>query len=354
MGSGTTLLRMMLDTHEHIGIPHETGFMRGYKALRFIPFKWTGYGWALRMGWTKDELDAEIARFFDGIFQRYLDVHGKRRWGEKTPLHTWHIDSMARLYPDAVFVGLVRHPGAAVASNMSRFRHTLRKAESHYLRYNKEIARQAARFSDRFVLMRYEELLLHTEPALRELLEWLGEPWSENLLRHHEVQAAREVGRYDRVEGMSQAEPVDPTRLDKWARKMPAEQRTHIAERLGRIGELFGYSMDDPLRLDSLHDRPSHLISGSELEARFARFGDLAIEERGRVPSYEQYYNPRHFLIRANKTGEAPRTTPKEPGAAPAPAPTALRRALLPVARRIPPRARRRLRGAARRLRGAR
>ena len=39
MGSGTTLMRLVLDSHEHIGIPPETGFMRGYKALRFTPFK---------------------------------------------------------------------------------------------------------------------------------------------------------------------------------------------------------------------------------------------------------------------------------------------------------------------------
>jgi hypothetical protein len=351
MGSGTTLLRMMLDSHEHIAIPHETGFMRGYKSLRFIPFKWTGYGWAYRMGWSKEEFDQELARFFDGIFRRYVELHGKRRWGEKTPLHTWHIDSMARIFPEAVFVGLVRHPGATAASNMSRFRHTLKKAVTHYSRYNREIARQAARYSDRFVLLRYEELLLHTEPALRELLEWLGEPWSDSVLRHDEIQAAREAGRYDRVEGQSKAEPVDASRLDKWARAMPPARRRHIAERLGRLGELFGYSMDEPTRLEPLHARESHLISGAELEARFADFHDLDIETRGRVPSYEQYYNPRQVLLKPNRTGEAPRAI-KPPPPPPQP-PTGLRRALLPVARRVPAPARRRLRKAARSLKRA-
>ena len=349
MGSGTTLLRMMLDSHGHIAIPHETGFMRGYKSLRFIPFKWTGYGWAYRMGWSKEEFDQELARFFDGIFRRYVELHGKRRWGEKTPLHTWHIDAMARIFPDAVFVGMLRHPGATVASNMSRFRHTLRKAVTHYGRYNREIARQAAAYSDRFVLLRYEDLLLHTEPALRELLDWLGEPWDDSVLRHDEVQTGREAGRYDRVEGQTKAEPVDASRLDKWARKMPDARRAHIAERLGRLGELFGYSMDEPARLDPVHERDSHLIAGTELEARFARFPELDVETRGPVPSYEHYYNPRHFLLRANKTGEAPRAMPKTQPAPPPP--TGLKRALLPVARRVPPGARRRLRRALKRAR---
>src|SRR4051812_47122916 len=132
MGSGTTLLRLMLDSHEHIAIPHETGFMRTYKAMRFVPFKWTGHGWAQRIGWSKEEFDAELGAFYDRIFRRYADEHGARRWGEKTPLHTWHIWTMARVFPESVFVGLVRHPGASVASNMRRFGHAADKMAWHY------------------------------------------------------------------------------------------------------------------------------------------------------------------------------------------------------------------------------
>src|ERR671931_341418 len=93
MGSGTTLLRLMLDSHPNIAIPYETGFMRAYNAHQFIPFKWSGR-------------------------------------------------NMARLYPDAVFVGVVRHPAGEVASCMSRFGHSLGRATYHYLRYTKEVARQ--------------------------------------------------------------------------------------------------------------------------------------------------------------------------------------------------------------------
>jgi hypothetical protein len=312
MGSGTTLLRLMLDSHEHIAIPHETGFMRGYKSLRFIPFKWTGYGWAYRLGWSKEEFDQELSKFFDHLFQRYVEQHGKRRWGEKTPLHTWHIDAMARIFPDAVFVGLVRHPGASTASNMKRFGQPLKKAVTHYNRYNKELARQAANYSDRFVVMRYEELLLHTEPVMRELLDWLGEPWSQRVLEHHIVHGEREAGsKYDRIEGKSKAdEPIDASRLDRWATTMKPADRKVIARRLGRLGEYFGYSMDDPSRLDPLHHRESLLIGGEELKARFDGFSDLDLPTRMPVPMAEHYYNPRKFWLMPNPTGEPPRERP--------------------------------------------
>ncbi len=38
MGTGSTLLRLMLDSHDDIAIPQETGFMRAYNAHQYIPF----------------------------------------------------------------------------------------------------------------------------------------------------------------------------------------------------------------------------------------------------------------------------------------------------------------------------
>src|SRR5215208_6756369 len=168
MGSGTTLLRLMLDSHESIAIAPETGFMRIYSSIRTIPFKWSGRRWAQRLGWADDELDAEARKFFETIFSRYAEEQGARRWGEKTPQHTWHIAAMKRVFPESVFVGLIRHPGAAVASNMRRFGHTARWATTHWERYNKEIARHADKHPRRMILLRYEDLVQHTEAVMRE------------------------------------------------------------------------------------------------------------------------------------------------------------------------------------------
>src|SRR5688572_6484260 len=101
MGSGTTLLRLMLDSHERIAIPPETGFMRIYNAYRYTPFKFSGAETMARLGYDGDEIDAELRAHFDRLFMHYAAQHGKVRWGEKSPLHTWHIEGMARLFPDA-------------------------------------------------------------------------------------------------------------------------------------------------------------------------------------------------------------------------------------------------------------
>jgi hypothetical protein len=311
-GSGSTLLRLILDSHDHIAIPQETGFMRAYNAHQYIPFKWSGRSWAKRMGWSREELDRELAAFYDRIFSRYVEREGKQRWGDKTPFHTWHVDAMARLFPDAVFVAIVRHPGGNVASNMNRFGHPFRQAVSHVDRYNRELARQATRHADRFAFVRYEELVLHPEPLLRELLEWLGEPWSDRVLEHHAVQAAR--GGNLTAEGQNRKDdPIDVSRIDKWRHTLPAKRRPELASSLGRLGAFYGYAIDDPRTMEQLGADGALLVRGSDIEARISRFEDLDLLAEPVVPAGARFYRPGEVRLRLAEAPDAPVPVEPEP-----------------------------------------
>ena len=294
MGSGTTLLRLVLDSHPNIAIPRETGFMRAYDAHRFTPFKYSGRGWTKRLGWTPQELDEVMRELYDRLFMRYAERHGKSRWGEKTPLHTWHVDDMARVFPGAQFVAMVRHPSASVASNMTRFGMRPGRSASHWSRYVSEIARQAAAHGDRVALVRYEDFVLRPEPVMRELLDWLGEPWSDVVLSHHAVQGSR-AGRA-RVEGKSRRDdPIDVSRIAKWQSTLAPDQQRRLAERLARHAEFFGYAMERPEPEPIAGDRA--LVLGSEIGTRIERFADLDLRTPGEAPRYDQVYDPRTFMM---------------------------------------------------------
>lgn len=328
MGSGTTLLRLMLDSHEHLAIPPETGFMRAYAAHRFIPFKWSGRHWARRLGWSRRELDEQLGRFYDTLFRRYAEQHGKRRWGEKTPLHTWHVDQILRLFGDAVFVGIVRHPGGSIGSNVGRWDQPTQVAVSHYERYTRELVRQAVRHPGRFVLVRYEELVLDPEPVLRALLDWLGEPWSDAVLRHHDVQASR--GGPTRAEGRTMVDdPVDVRRIARWTRTLGRRRRRRIARDLSRLGAFLGYTMDDPTALEPLTADGSPLIAAADLDARIERFADLDLRRPGEPALAERPYDPRRVeLVPVRQPGWVRRRAVAVVRALPRPARTAVLAAL--------------------------
>ena len=289
-------MRLVLDSHERIGILPETGFMRGYSALRFTPFKWSGRDWTSRLGWSEEEFDALARDFYDRLFMRYAEQHGKRRWGEKTPLHTWHLDDMARLFPEAQFVGVVRHPFGSIASNMGRFSSRLARAAWQWAQASKELASQAARRPDRFVIVRYEDLVRRPEPVLRELLEWLGEPWSPAVLEHHAVQERR--GSKREVEGRSRADdPIDESRVGKWTAAMKDDHRRWLSERLARLAAFYGYVLDDPDALARVAASESALFHGSDVAARIDAFPELELRAGGTSGLYDEPYDPREVMV---------------------------------------------------------
>jgi hypothetical protein len=347
MGTGTTLLRLMLDSHPNIAIPHETGFMRIYNAMRFVPFKWSGRRWAERLGWSKEEMDEEARRYFDRIFMRYAERHGKQRWGEKTPQHLWHVGNMKQVFPESVFIGVVRHPGAAVASNMRRFGHTTRWSAYHCRRYYRELARQASLHPKRFVVLRYEDLVQQPDRLMRELLDWLGEPWSDNVVEHHRVHAERQ---HDRTEGLTRADqPIDPSRIDDWADKLTDGERRWAVIRLSGIAEFFGYSFEDLGALAPLNESGSLLFGGKEVRTRIARFEDLELGERGEMPVYERLYHPEKVILTVNPFGR-PRFQAGEVDAALPPPDSRAKRAVALAVRKLPDPVGERIRAVGRRL----
>jgi hypothetical protein len=298
MGSGTTLLRLMLDSHEHIAIPEETGFMRIYNSYRFTPFKYSGGETMARLGWTDEGIDEFLREHFHQLFMNYAQQHGKQRWGEKSPLHTWHVENMARLFPDAQFVMIVRHPAASIHSNLRRFRRyegDRKQPRWHWDAYTRRIAQYSEVLGDRMMLLRYEELVLHPEKAMRELLEWLGEPWSDDVLRHHEVQGRREID--VAISGKSKVDdPIDRSRIDKWKTTMPAADQRAVTRRLGPLARFWGYDAEDPAVLDPLHDGDTLLTPGPALAARIDRFPDLDIRRPLKPPPIDELMDPRYYM----------------------------------------------------------
>jgi hypothetical protein len=333
MGTGTTLLRLMLDSHEHIGIPHETGFMRIYNGMRFTPFKWSGRYWANRLGWSDEEMDEMAREYFERIFRRYAEQHGKRRWGEKTPQHLWHVWTMKRLFPESVFIGVVRHPGASVVSNMRRFGHSGRYAAAHSRRYLKEVARLAAVHQGRMIVLRYEDLVLQPEQVMRELLDWLGEPWSDAVLAHHEIQGKRE---HHRIEGQARAdEPVDASRIAKWTTTGDQKVFPFVRHTLEGIGGYFGYSFDDPAALEPLSEHGSLLFGGREARARVDRFPELDLLTREEPPVHERQYHPRDVMVVPTPDAR-PRFVPGERDATLGPPPGPVRAKVHQLVKKLP------------------
>ena len=263
MRSGTTLLRLVLDSHERLAIADESGFLRAVAATRSIPDQLDGDGWYRRYGVTDEQMDARLRAFYDELFSSYARSRGKARWGDKTPFHINHLPVLAEVFPDALVVGIVRHPGAVVASQLRRGR-DFSTAVRSWRAQNRRLLRAASRrqLRDRLVVLRYEDLVTAPEPTLRELLAFLGEPWSDGLLRHEQIQ--RQQGRSLVEGGNRPGEAIDPSRRTTWVGELRPGQRHRLTVATAGLRRVFGYDETGATPLD-----PLRLLTGRELAARY-------------------------------------------------------------------------------------
>ncbi|MDP8977452.1 MAG: sulfotransferase, partial [Actinomycetota bacterium] len=251
MRSGSTLLRLVLDSHEHIAIGDETGFMRAATGIKDVPDFHSGAGWYRRFGLTEADIDERIRRFYTEVFSGYAARQGKGRWGEKTPFHAMYMREMATMFPDCVFVGTVRHPGAVAVSKMRRTS-TLEHSIANWVRVNSQLVRMSRTLAGqgRLAAVRYEDLVAHTEPTLRQLMAFLGEPWSPGLLEHHRVQRDKGTPRMSDG-GTRTREAIDPGRVDEWHGRIAPGQLRRVAEATASLRQVFGYDERGAVDLDA-------------------------------------------------------------------------------------------------------
>jgi hypothetical protein len=282
MRSGSTLFRLILDAHPNIAISEETGFVGGMVATKEIPNWIHGRGWYQRLGWSEEEFDDRLRTFYAGMFERHAVAQGKKRWGEKTPFHSRHIAQMATVFPDAVFVGIVRHPGAVVHSLVRKFHYTVADAVAYWDSTNKEILRRGLELGDdRFALLRYEDLVEHPEQTLRELTDFLGEPWSDDLLRHNDVQAARGAPQVS-VGSTRTRDAISTDLAHRWADGLPAADLELLAAEAGPLARFFGYDPTAPGAPGQLvppnPDGRVRLLTGGSLAERQRGSGAVSLE----------------------------------------------------------------------------
>jgi hypothetical protein len=281
-GSGTTLLRLMLDSHEHIAIPAETGFLRLAAAHEWVPYWELGDRWAKGLGLSDADLTRTLAEFYGGLFASYAETRGKQRWGDKTPFHVWHLALAARMFPDLQVVGIVRHPAAVVTSLRRRFRRPLPRSIRHWKRWTRQLMHQAANLGDRCVVLRYEDLVADPEATMRPLLDWLGEPWSARVLAHHENHA----GLRAEVEGFTRADvPLNTSHVAEWENHLRGRALQHVVVRTHDLSVFLGYDPAHGVPATRWGaDRP--FLTGTEISARRRTHGSAIDWQRLPKPPY--------------------------------------------------------------------
>lgn len=182
--SGTTMLRLMLDSHPRISCGPETRFLVGFAPIFAEDWKRLS-----QYGFEQEEWVRRIRAFYEGIQGDYARSRGKERWADKTPRYALALPLLLKLFPDAQIIHVIRDPRDVAVSHRKRFGYwSCIKSTVKWPRYV-GTARSSAEDlpEDAYREVRYESLVATPEGTLRDLLCWLGEDWDDSILDFHKA-----------------------------------------------------------------------------------------------------------------------------------------------------------------------
>lgn len=172
--SGSTLLRVLLDSHSEIHAPHELHLRDLRVALKGEPAtKSMG-----ELGLDERHLEYLL---WDRLLHRELERRGKRLLVNKTPTDVFIADRIVECWPDARFVHLLRHPGAIARSRAAaRPQDSEERNVEVILRYADAL--EAVRARHPGLVIRYEDLTADPARELCRACEYLGVAFEPQML----------------------------------------------------------------------------------------------------------------------------------------------------------------------------
>ncbi len=182
--SGSTLLRVLLNSHSKIHCPHEIH-------LRYLGVdlesKWVERSMK-EMGLDEERLEDLL---WDRVLHRELTSSGKPRLATKTPNDVFIADRIKTCWPNAKMIFLLRHPAAIVKSRQDYQGEEADFDDNVALIRRYCEALEAARQQYDGVTIRYEQLTADPEATLRRVCAHVGVDFEPGMLEYGEQDHGR-------------------------------------------------------------------------------------------------------------------------------------------------------------------
>jgi Sulfotransferase family len=253
--SGTTLVRVMLDAHPHICCGPELKVLPAI--AEWYQLLLQSYGPVMK---SYHNAPADLRLYFrtliENLMGNFRRASGKPRWAEKTPHNILFMLPLGDIFPDARFLHVIRD-GRDVACSLVRMDwvNPLTGRKWDYVenirnaaRYWREVITTARThathrsLAGRVLEVRYEALVADPERTIRQVLEFLDEPWDPAVLSYHTKSRDQEPAESSTAQAMK---PLNPESLGRWQREMTDADKVAFKKEAGRLLRELGYAKGD-------------------------------------------------------------------------------------------------------------
>lgn len=302
--SGTTLLSRMLSGHPALSVAPEGFFVMNLRR------RYQGGGFRTRgieafchdlvaerrmAAWGLDTTDVaarlrghgadlDYARACAEVYLSHAEhTEGQtpKLVGDKNPHYALFATQLVRLFPAARFVHIVRDPRDNVLSYQSvPFDLSSTGAlASRWLRYHRAIMRASQWHPDRFIRIRYEDLVTDPQGQLSAVCRFLGVAFDEAMLGFAGEAPSSFYGDgsawFDKLE-----RPLDPGQIGKWQGKLGRQDLALVEDICGHEMRQLGYDLSGLGDEPSARGRLDAAIGTASVAAERFVFGGLPPELR--------------------------------------------------------------------------
>jgi hypothetical protein len=264
--SGTTLLRAILQTHPEVHIPPETYVLgrviKNYKRYSRLPWRvlliiilaefeyhpeFGTFGISLRKLYHKLKAclpeEQNLAHVLNSIYMFHANTvtPSAARWGDKTPMNTFYLDRILSVFPNALFIHMIRDGRDVVKSMLEAGRYkTIHEAAARWIR-SVQIARDfGKKYQGNYYEIKYEDLVKAPKDKIQVICNFLGLEFVGSMLRHHENQSTlTDIDKYSHLSNVKA--PISTASVGKWRKYFNTRKIEELYDRMGPMLESLDY-----------------------------------------------------------------------------------------------------------------
>lgn len=272
--SGSNLLRLILNTHSRITVPHPPHVVRYFapiesaygdldrsdKAftalvddvlmlvrLHIYPWEFTiDRARILREASPRDTFGITVA-----IYEQYREQTCKARWGCKSTFMIDYVDRILARFPNSHLIFLTRDPrDVAVSSRRSVFNpfhpHFTAQLWARQQRTGLDLLQRLS--SETILLVKYEDLVSQPESTVARICNFLGEEYEAEMLRYFDTAEARKSASLSKS-WENTGRGILNANHGKYRRELSAAELDAIERVAHEEMQSLGYALEDPQAL---------------------------------------------------------------------------------------------------------
>lgn len=235
--SGTTLLRVILDSHPAIicgpEIKTTPRILQSFReACNLVKIKEQEKP-------NQEELAGVYGDFIKKLFRVYYH-NSPLRYAEKTPHNCFYWSEIKRILPDAKCINIIRDGRDVVCSLLEQDWDVTYCKDIHFaIGYWNKCVEFGTR--EDVYQVKYEDIINNPKETLKKIFEYIEEPWDENVLKFYKKKhnLAKESSRFQVTK------PIYKSAMHRWKRDMSEANQLIFKKMAGDTLIKLGYEKDN-------------------------------------------------------------------------------------------------------------